>query len=256
MPWFNRGSTYQDQGAVAASAAYAHPIQQQQNSDLTSSDATKSPSMTAIMKSLLVTRRRLRLSPEKHLYFLYEPGKQVSSAIKIKNTSRSSVAFKFQTNALKSCFMRPPSGILGPGETITAMGSCQLWNSYWLRIVKFIEPPENNQDRKCKDKFKIVSLKVKHGVEFVPELFEEQKEFVAVERVLQVVFLDPQSQSPEIEKLKKRLAEAEAAQQARKKPPEERVQKTVAAGGVLDEWKEQQREKQLAKQQNEGIESP
>ncbi|KAH7437944.1 hypothetical protein KP509_05G096800 [Ceratopteris richardii] len=244
MPWFNRGSTYQDQGAVAASAAYAHPIQQQQNSDLTSSDATKSPSMTAIMKSLLVTRRRLRLSPEKHLYFLYEPGKQVSSAIKIKNTSRSSVAFKFQTNALKSCFMRPPSGILGPGETITAM------------VVKFIEPPENNQDRKCKDKFKIVSLKVKHGVEFVPELFEEQKEFVAVERVLQVVFLDPQSQSPEIEKLKKRLAEAEAAQQARKKPPEERVQKTVAAGGVLDEWKEQQREKQLAKQQNEGIESP
>lgn len=40
----------------------------------------------------------------------------------------------------------------------------------------------------------------------------------------------------EIEKLKKRLAEAEAAQQTRKKPIEEKVQKTAAAGGVLDEW--------------------
>lgn len=243
MPWFNKEPTDQNQGAVAASAVYAQHAQHQ-NSESSGADAARPPSIAAIAKSLLVTRRRLRLSPDKRLYFLYEPGKQVSSAVKIKNTSRSSVAFKFQTNALKSCFMRPPSGILAPGETVIAM------------VVKFIEPPESSQDRKCKDKFKIVSLKVRQGVEFLPELFDEQKEFVAVERVLQVVFLDPQSQSPEIEKLKKRLAEAEAAQQARKKPPEERVQKTVAAGGVLDEWKEQQREKRLAKQQTEGGESP
>ncbi|MCO5579633.1 hypothetical protein L7F22_033490 [Adiantum nelumboides] len=241
MPWFQRAPIDQNQGAVAATAAYSQPAQQQ-NAD--SADTARSPSIAAIAKSLLVTRRRLRLSPDKRLYFLYEPGKQVSSAVKIKNTSRSPVAFKFQTNALKSCFMRPPSGILAPGETVIAM------------VVKFIELPEQNQERKCKDKFKIVSLKVRQGVEFIPELFEEQKEFVAVEQVLRVVFLDPQSQSPEIEKLKKRLAEAEAAQQARKKPPEERVQKTVAAGGVLDEWKEQQREKRLAKQHTEGIESP
>ncbi|KAI5078550.1 hypothetical protein GOP47_0006769 [Adiantum capillus-veneris] len=241
MPWFQRAPTDQNQVAVAATAAYSQPAQQQ-SSD--SGDTSKAPSIAAIAKSLLVTRRRLRLSPDKRLFFLYEPGKQVSSAVKIKNTSRSPVAFKFQTNALKSCFMRPPSGILAPGETVIAM------------VVKFIEPPEQNQERKCKDKFKIVSLKVRQGVEFVPELFDEQKEYVAVERVLRVVFLDPQSHSSEIEKLKKRLAEAEAAQQARKKPSEDRVQKTVAAGGVLDEWKEQQREKRLAKQQTEGIESP
>ena len=41
----------------------------------------------------------------------------------------------------------------------------------------------------------------------------------------------------EIEKLKKRLAEAEAAQQARKKPPEEKVQRIpIIPGGGLDEW--------------------
>ncbi|MCO5546610.1 hypothetical protein L7F22_000040 [Adiantum nelumboides] len=169
MPWFQKAPIDQHQGAVAATAAYSQPAQQQ-NAD--SADTARSPSIAAIAKSLLVTRRRLRLSPDKRLYFLYEPGKQVSSAVKIKNTSRSPVAFKFQTNALKSCFMRPPSGILAPGETVIAM------------VVKFIELPEQNQERKCKDKFKIVSLKVRQGVEFIPELFEEQKEFVAVERVL------------------------------------------------------------------------
>ena len=75
------------------------------------------------------------------------------SAIKIKNTSKSHVAFKvcfflskcffnyqnvlrfvcvltlvaplqFQTTAPKSCFMRPPGAILSPGETIIATGNC------------------------------------------------------------------------------------------------------------------------------------
>ena len=94
-------------------------------------------------------------------------------------------------------------------------------------MVKFIEVPEHDQEKKTKEKFKIVSLKVKAGVEFTPELvrwevllanlksiimissglmfsyymflnlcqFDEQKEFVAVERVLKVEFLDPHGQS-------------------------------------------------------------
>eukprot|EP00250_Pteridium_aquilinum_P035703 c9843_g1_i1 orf=87-776(+) len=200
--------------------------------------ASKLPTIAAIAKAMLVTRRRLRLTPDNKLFFLYEPGKQVSSAVRIKNTSGSPVAFKFQTNAPKSCFMRPPSGILAPGEAIIAT------------VVKFIEIPEQNQEKKSKEKFKIVSLKVKQGTEFTPELFEERKEFVAVERVLRVAFLDPQGESPEIDKLKKRLAEAEAAQQASKKTPEEKPQKVVAAvaaGGVVDEWKEQQKEKRTTR---------
>lgn len=253
MPWWQRGAGDQGHGALAnhpSGQQLQHPPGQQlQHPQQTtegggSVEAAKSTSIATIAKALLVTRRRLQLTPAKRLYFLYEPGKQVSSAVKIKNTSRSPVAYKFQTNALKSCFMRPPCGILAAGETVIAT------------VVKFIEPPEQNQEKKSKDKFKIVSLKVKEGVEFNPELFDEQKEFVVVERVLQVVFLDPQSQSPEIEKLKKRLAEAEAAQQTRKKPIEEKVQKTAAAGGVLDEWKEQQREKRLSKQPPDGTESP
>lgn len=239
MPWWHREAADPAQ-PVGAAYPQAQPQQQQQEEG----SGEKSPSIATIAKALLVTRRRLRLNPDRRLYFLYEPGKQVSSAVRIKNTSRSPVAFKFQTNAPKSCFMRPPSGILTSGEAIV------------VTVVKFVEPPEQNQEMKSKDKFKIVSLKVKQGTEFTPELFEEQKEFVAVERVLRVVFLDPQGQSPEIEKLKKRLAEAEAALQARKKPVDEKIQKTVAAGGVLDEWKEQQREKRLAKQNVEGANSP
>ncbi|VAI88117.1 unnamed protein product [Triticum turgidum subsp. durum] len=115
----------------------------------------------AAIRSLLPTRRRLRLDPPSKLYFPYEPGKQVRSAVRIKNVSKSHVAFKFQTTAPKSCFMRPPGGILAPGETIIAT------------VFKFVEHPENNEkplDQKCKVKFKIVSLKVKGPVEYVPEL--------------------------------------------------------------------------------------
>jgi hypothetical protein len=76
-----------------------------------------------VIRSLLPTRRRLRLDPPAKLYFPYEPGKQVRSAVRIKNISKSHVAFKFQTTAPKSCFMRPPGGILAPGESIIATGN-------------------------------------------------------------------------------------------------------------------------------------
>eukprot|EP00249_Psilotum_nudum_P018521 c26848_g1_i3 orf=739-1317(+) len=175
MPWWWREGSEQQQSIVAAAA-----VQQHQGSNV---EVKKSAPITVIAKAFLVTKRRLSFHPDKKLFFLYEPGQQVSSAVKIKNTSRSPVAFKFQTNAPKSCFMRPPNGILSPGETIIAI------------VVKFVEQPERNPEKKSKDKFKIVSLKVKPGTEYTPELFDEQKEFVAVERVLQVVFLDPQSNS-------------------------------------------------------------
>jgi hypothetical protein len=50
--------------------------------------------MSSVARSLLPTKRRLKLDPSAKLYFPYEPGKQVRSAIKIKNTSKSHVAFK------------------------------------------------------------------------------------------------------------------------------------------------------------------
>ncbi|XP_071736198.1 vesicle-associated protein 4-2-like [Rutidosis leptorrhynchoides] len=202
-------------------------------------------SVSSVARSLLPTRRRLRLDPRNKLYFPYEPGKQVQSAIKIKNTSKSHVAFKFQTTAPKSCFMRPPGAILAPGETIIAT------------VFKFVEPPENNErpmDQKRKVKFKIMSLKVKGMMDYVPELFDEQKDQVAVEQILQVVFLDVERPTPALEKLKLRLAEAEAALESRKKPPEEVGTKIVGEGLVIDEWKER-RERYLARQQVEGVDS-
>ncbi|KAI3818767.1 hypothetical protein L1987_12584 [Smallanthus sonchifolius] len=200
-------------------------------------------SVSSVARSLLPTRRRLRLDPRNKLYFPYEPGKQVQSAIKIKNISKSHVAFKFQTTAPKSCFMRPPGAILAPGETIIAT------------VFKFVEPPENNErpmDQKRKVKFKIMSLKVKGMMDYVPELFDEQKDQVAVEQILQVIFLDVERPSPALEKLKWQLAEAEAVLESRKKPPEEVGTKIVGEGLVIDEWKER-RERYLARQQVEGV---
>eukprot|EP01018_Ginkgo_biloba_P017354 Gb_18107 [translate_table: standard] len=309
MPWWNKGSTDGN-----PSAQHPHPKQQ---------------SLAAIAKASLLARRRLRFDPDGKLFFMYEPGKQVSSAVRIKNVSRSYVAFKvkyayepldkfvnllgmvvwftgysvpcrrcipiesivgthkmlwpgcqntdftkgaahliigialnhpksldchgflygkFQTNAPKSCFMRPPNGILAPKESILATAIVQLHIKINIpllclltrschAVMKFVEQPEHPQEKKTRDKFKIVSLKVKEGVEYTPELFEEHKELLAVERVLQVVFLDPHRPSQEREKLEKRLAEAEAINQARKKPQDENTPKPAApAEGVLDEW--------------------
>ncbi|RID74315.1 hypothetical protein BRARA_B01420 [Brassica rapa] len=203
-------------------------------------------SISSVARSILPARRRLRLDPSSYLYFPYEPGKQVRSAIKLKNTSKSHTAFKFQTTAPKSCYMRPPGGVLAPGESVFAT------------VFKFVEHPENNEkqqlNQKSKAKFKIMSLKVKPGVEFVPELFDEQKDQVTVERVLRVIFLDAERPTAALEKLKRQLDEAEAAVEERKKPLPETGPRVVGEGLVIDEWKER-REKYLARQQVEAIDS-
>jgi hypothetical protein len=235
------------QGASSHRQTQSHNQYQAQQEGTSGSDNSSAiPTVSAVARALLPIKRRLRLDPDNKLYFPYEPGKQVSSAVRILNISRSNVAFKFQTTAPKSCFMRPPSGMLTPGESIIAT------------VFKFVEPPEQpekQQDRKSKDKFKIVSLKVKDGLEYDIELFEEYKELVAVEQILRVVYLDPQRPTPELEKLRKQLAEAEAALEERKKPPEDSAPRLVGEGLVIDEWIKR-REKYLAEQQQiEGSDS-
>ncbi|KAK3032264.1 hypothetical protein RJ639_037438 [Escallonia herrerae] len=201
------------------------------------------PSTAAI--SFLPSRRRLGLDPANKLYFPYEPGKQVKSAIRIKNVSKSHVAFKFQTTAPKSCYMRPPGGILAPAESLIAT------------VFKFVEHPENNEKvvvQNCKVKFKIMSLKVNGEMDYVPELFDEQKDQVAVEQILRVVFLDTERPSPALEKLNRQLAEAEAELEAHRKHPEDSGPRVVGEGLVIDEWKER-RERYLARQQVDGVDS-
>ncbi|QCD84267.1 vesicle-associated protein 4-2-like [Vigna unguiculata] len=211
------------------------------NLPLEGSTSHTSNSVSSVARSLLPTRRRLKLDPSNKLYLPYEPGKQVRSAIRIKNTSKSHVAFKFQTTAPKSCFMRPPGAILAPGESIIAT------------VFKFVEQPENNEKpEKTGLKFKIMSLKVKGSIDYVPELFDEQKDQVAVEQILRVVFLDPERPCPALEKLNRQLADADAALEARKKPVEDAGPKIIGEGLVIDEWKER-RERYLAKQQGEVV---
>ncbi|KAI7748407.1 hypothetical protein M8C21_007564 [Ambrosia artemisiifolia] len=206
------------------------------------STARSSNKLSSVAKSLMPARRRLRLDPGNNLYFPYEPGKQVRSAVRIKNHSSSHVAFKFQTTAPKSCYMRPPGGVLAPGESLIAT------------VFKFVEQPDKNEkqldqrSKDCKVKFKIMSLKVKEGTDFVPELFDEQKDEVVVERILRVIFLDADRPTPALEKLKHQLAEAEAQLELRRKPQVETGPKVVGQGLVIDEWKER-REKYLARQQ-------
>lgn len=222
-----------------------HSVNNNMNPIADGSNSQSSSSVSSVARSLLPKRRRLRLDPPSKLYFPYEPGKQVRSAVRIKNTSKSYVAFKFQTTAPKSCFMRPPGAILAPGESLIAT------------VFKFVEVPENNEKpllEQKKVKFKIMSLKVKGPMEYIPEMFEEQKDHVAVEQILSVIFLDVERPSAALEKLNRQLAEAEAEDEARKKPPEDTGPKLIGEGLVIDEWKER-RERYLARQQVEGVDS-
>ncbi|KAE9456444.1 hypothetical protein C3L33_11651, partial [Rhododendron williamsianum] len=227
-----------------------------------------SSKVSSVARSILPTRRRLRLDPSNNLYFPYEPGKQVRSAVRIKNTSSSHVAssFKLLHQRAVTCdhlevSLLPEKALLQP------LYFCSFVLNL-IAVFKFVEPPEkppeNNEkqpdqkskeiDQKCKVKFKIMSLKVKEGMDYIPELFEEQKDQVAVERVLRVVFLDVERSSPALEKLKRQLAEAEAELETRKKPPADTGPRVVGEGLVIDEWKER-REKYLARQQVEAIDS-
>ncbi|KAL5581899.1 hypothetical protein UlMin_014341 [Ulmus minor] len=245
MPFWQTRNASSSSSSSLTSIHNGH-LQNQSNQSVEHLSVHSSSTVSYVAKSLLPTRRRLRLDPPNKLFFPYEPGKQVRSAIGIKNTSKSHVAFKFQTTAPKSCYMRPPGGILAPGESIIAT------------VFKFVEPPESNEkplDQKSRVKFKIMSLKVKGEMDYVPELFEEQKDQVAVEQIMRVIFLDPERPSPAMEKLKRQLAEAEAALEARKKPPaEDTGPRIVGEGLVIDEWKER-RERYLARQQVEGVDS-
>ncbi|XP_030459517.1 vesicle-associated protein 4-2-like [Syzygium oleosum] len=245
MPFWQ--STVSSPSPATSSAAPASSFQQNQSAHLDHqlSDHHSASAVAAMAKSLLPSRRRLRLDPPNKLFFPYEPGKQVRSAIEIKNVSKTHVAFKFQTTAPKSCYMRPPGSVLAPGENIIAT------------VFKFVEPPESDDkpaNLKSIVKFKILSLKVHGQMDYVPELFDELRDQVTVEKILRVVFLDPEQSTHLIEKLKRQLAEAEAALESQKKPPEEPGAGPVKEGLVIDEWKER-RERYLAQQHVEGVDS-
>ncbi|CAK9183071.1 unnamed protein product [Ilex paraguariensis] len=229
-------------GTASSSSSSTQNLNSQNQQNGAVSNTRPPNTVSSVARSLLPARRRLRLDPANNLYFPYEPGKQVRSAVKIKNTSRSHVAFKFQTTAPKSCYMRPPGGILAPGESLIAT------------VCGAAREHEKQLDQKSKVKFKIMSLKVKSGTDYVPELFDEQKDQVIVERILRVVFLDAERPTSALEKLKRQLAEAEAAVESRKKPPADTGPRGVGEGFVIDEWKER-REKYLAQQQVAAVDS-
>ncbi|KAG0559290.1 hypothetical protein M758_10G092500 [Ceratodon purpureus] len=216
------------------------------------------------LKALLTSpRSRLRVDPQKYLYFLHNAGRHANSAVTITNVSKSHIAFKFRTTAPHYCYMRPNGGILRPNESINAI------------VSKYVEKhePIKDQERKTKDKFKIISLPVEPNAEYYPDLFEDDEDNVVVERLLRVVFVDPtKAPAEQVSMLQSRLEVAEAADAARKKAfaeemeerekerekEEDGVPQIIAPGPVqegqgqvLNEWKKQ-REAFLAKQQAGG----
>lgn len=240
-PFWQSGTPSSSSSSLSTQNLQPQSSKSYQNGVVSSSQSSSKVSLVA--KTILPARRRLRLDPSNNLYFPYEPGKQVKSAVRIKNQSSSHVAFKFQTTAPKSCYMRPPGGILAPGESIIAT------------VFKFVEKPDKNEkqpDKRCKVKFKIMSLKVKEGTDFVPEMFDEQKDEVVIERILRVIFLNAERPTPALQKLKHQLAEAEVELELRKKPQVDTSPKVVEKGLVIDEWKER-REKYLARQKIEAV---
>nr|XP_027086656.1 vesicle-associated protein 4-2-like [Coffea arabica] len=131
----------------------------------------------------------------------------------------------------------------------------------WLRalpksslrnIFKFLEPPESNDKLdglKSRVKFKIMRLNIKGDMDYVPELFDEHRDQVAVEQILRVIFILP----PALEKLNRQLAEAEAKLEVRKRPPpEDKGLRVLGEGLVFYEWKEM-RERYLARQLVKGL---
>ncbi|GAB4826845.1 Vesicle-associated protein 4-1 [Ancistrocladus abbreviatus] len=92
-----------------------------------------------------------------------------------------------------------------------------------------------------------VDMKI-YGGTLLTSIFDEQKDQVAVEQILCVVFLDVDRPNPRM------LAEVEAKLEARKRPPEDNGPKIIGEGLVIDEWKER-RERYLARQQIEGVDS-
>ncbi|XP_057958546.1 vesicle-associated protein 4-2-like [Malania oleifera] len=93
-------------------------------------------------KSFLPAKHRLHLDPPNKLFF---PCKQ-------------------RLRSATAC--APPRGILAPGESLIAT------------VFKFVEHLENNEklvEQRSRVKFKIVSLKVKGGRDYVPELGRTHK---------------------------------------------------------------------------------
>lgn len=214
---------------------YTHPHHYHQHQAHYLHDAGDSPFFKTVSKALL-HRHRLSFEPNKKLFFPYEPGKQATSAVRIKNICRSNIAFKFLTTAPKSCFMRPPCAVLLPGESIVAT------------VVKLIHRPQRARSKQAKDKFKIISLKMLRGVEFTPELFDEQKDRVVVEQILRVHFLDPVHPTAELEKLKLLIAEADAANEACKKSVEKAPTRVIGPGNVLEEWNKMKLARHMGKE--------
>ncbi|RWW15360.1 hypothetical protein BHE74_00002672 [Ensete ventricosum] len=206
MPFFGGGGAG-GSSSLNSSSAYSLTQQQHRPSGQGQTEAGRrgsgGSSVASVAKALLPTRRRLRLDPTAKIYFPCE------------FVSFGSFSADLFAPPLKVYFfpLSPTLRTLAFGATVGDGFVCMR------SVLSFDEPGKQVRS----------AIKIKNT----------SKSHVAFKQ---------------LEKLKRQLAEADAALEARKKPPEDTGPRIVGEGLVIDEWKER-RERYLARQQVEGVDS-
>ncbi|KAK3014604.1 hypothetical protein RJ639_009837 [Escallonia herrerae] len=253
----------------SASSHQNHAFQGQGGTPVDGSSVhSGSSSVSSVARSLLPTRRRLRLDPANKLYFPYEPENNEKPM-----DQKSKLKFKIMSLKVKGAMEYVPElfECKRIGDETGEVEILSVGTAWWVRpalqtpdcrlpLLLCYETYSPHPINRFPLPRKFCYLLMEYMFE-MPLLnmyyltqFDEQKDQVAVEQILRVVFLDVERPTPALEKLKRQLAEAEAALEARKKPPEDTGPKIIGEGLVIDEWKER-RERYLARQQVEGVDS-
>ncbi|KAK4488528.1 hypothetical protein RD792_004292 [Penstemon davidsonii] len=113
--------------------------------------------------------------------FLFELKKQISSSMKLSNTSDNYVAFKVKTTNPKKYCVRPNTGVVLPHS------ACEV-------KVMMQAQKEAPADMQCRDKFLLQSVVVSPGVtakDITPEMFNKDSGNQVDECKLRVIYVPP-----------------------------------------------------------------
>jgi len=123
----------------------------------------------------------LQLSPSTELRFKGPFAEVVPSKLELTNPSDQSVSFKVKTTAPRRYCVRPNSGVIKPGETVT--------------VMLMLQPFEFDPKEKNKHKFMVQALFTPDSDMSIDELFKQAKPDQLMETKLRCVFEMPEDAS-------------------------------------------------------------
>jgi hypothetical protein len=112
------------------------------------------------------------------LKFAFELKKQISSSLRLVNSTDHHVAFKVKTTSPKKYCVRPNTGIVQPHSSAEVTVTMQAQRE---------APP----DMQCKDKFLVQSVIAPNSVEVTQEMFNKEEGKDVHEAKLKVVYVSP-----------------------------------------------------------------